>query len=158
MDALTENYQLKWHSYGAHLHGCVAGSLGGESFADIILLTMDGHQMPAHRFILSACSQYLHHALKTQTKMATSLPLLIILPPEINFKTLKILIQYMYSGEATVSKDILENVLRGGDLLKVKGLWRPKNETQPERRPSKELSKSEQVSSFINNKWDDKFF
>lgn len=34
----------------------------------------------------------------------------------------------MYSGETTVSKDILESVLRGGDILKIKGLWRPKED------------------------------
>lgn len=30
----------------------------------------------------------------------------------------------MYSGEATVSNDILNEVLRGGELLKIRGLWR----------------------------------
>ncbi|GJQ76739.1 hypothetical protein Trydic_g15582 [Trypoxylus dichotomus] len=34
----------------------------------------------------------------------------------------------MYTGETTVSKDILESVLRGGDLLKIQGLWRPREE------------------------------
>lgn len=30
----------------------------------------------------------------------------------------------MYSGEATVSNDILNEVLRGGEVLKIRGLWR----------------------------------
>lgn len=132
MDCLSENYQLKWHSFGAYLHSSVAASICGgndsSSFTDVVLLTIDGHQFLAHRFILSACSQYLNEILKSHSKMNTTLPLLIVLPPEISYKTLRILIQYMYSGEATVSKDILENVLRGGDLLKVKGLWRPREE------------------------------
>lgn len=130
MADLTENYQLKWHSYSTHIHSCVASSINNESFADVSLYTMDGHQMLAHRFVLSACSQYLHQVLKVQQKITTTLPLLIILPPEINYKTLKTLVQYMYSGETTVSKDILDNVLRGGDLLKVKGLWRPKQDKE----------------------------
>lgn len=32
----------------------------------------------------------------------------------------------MYSGEATVSNDILNEVLHGGELLKIRGLWRNK--------------------------------
>lgn len=150
--AMSENYQLKWHSFGTHLHSCVASFLtNGDNFADVILHTIDGHQLLAHRFILSACSQYLHQILKTQTKIPSTLPLLVILPPEINYKTLKILIQYMYSGEATVSKDILENVLRGGDLLKIKGLWRPREEETSEKKLIK-VQTPEQASSKTSHK------
>lgn len=128
MEQVAENYQLKWHSFSTYLHTCIATSLQNESFADVALVTTEGRQIMAHRFVLSACSQYLHQILKLQPKVTTALPLMIILPPEINYRTMKTLVQYMYSGEATVSKDILEPVLRGGDILKVKGLWRPKEE------------------------------
>lgn len=37
----------------------------------------------------------------------------------------------MYSGETTVAKDVLENVLKGGDILKIRGLWRPREEELP---------------------------
>lgn len=47
-----------------------------------------------------------------------------VLPTEIGYRTLKILIQYMYSGEATVANDQLEGVLKAGDILRVRGLWR----------------------------------
>lgn len=47
-----------------------------------------------------------------------------MLPTEIGYRTLKILIQYMYSGEATVTNDQLEGVLKAGDILRVRGLWR----------------------------------
>ncbi|XP_018322986.1 zinc finger and BTB domain-containing protein 17 [Agrilus planipennis] len=144
MAALTENYQLKWHSFGSHLHSSVALSLSNSSFTDVCLSTFDGHQILAHRFILSACSQYLHQVLKIQSKVSTTLPLFIILPPEINYKTMKVLIQYMYSGETTVSKDILENVLKGGDLLKVRGLWRP-----PEKEESEKTNKNEEKRSLV---------
>lgn len=50
--------------------------------------------------------------------------MLQVLPTEIGYRTLKILIQYMYSGEATVTNDQLEGVLKAGDILRVRGLWR----------------------------------
>lgn len=151
MDSLTENYQLKWHSFGSYLHSSVAAALTGEAFADVALFTTDGHQIMGHRFVLSACSQYLHQILKSHYKITTTLPILIILPPEINYKTLKILVQYMYSGEATVSKDVLENVLRGGDLLKVKGLWRPREEEYHDKKLVKVHQKFENNSSSKTN-------
>lgn len=141
---ICENYQLKWSSYTSYIHACIANSLVAEdSFADVALVTMDGHKIMAHRFVLAYSSQYLCKALKFQPKVTTALPIMVVLPqgkprgsalvsppaltrapPGITYKALKILVKYMYSGEATVSKDILNTVLKAGDILKVKGLYR----------------------------------
>lgn len=147
MEPATENYQLKWHSFTSHLHGCVANYYNSDSFSDVILFTMDGHQIHAHRFVLSTCSQYFHQVLKIHHKLATTLPLVIVLPPDITYKTMRILVQYMYTGETTVSKDILESVLRGGDLLKIQGLWRPREEGYYD----KKLVKVHQKTDTCNN-------
>lgn len=48
----------------------------------------------------------------------------IVLPPDLTYRSMQILIQYMYTGESTVSTDILSEVLRGGEILKIRGLWR----------------------------------
>lgn len=55
----------------------------------------------------------------------------------------------MYSGETTVSKDILESVLRGGDILKIRGLWRPK-EDDPNKKMVKLHQKQEPVKQAVN--------
>ncbi|KAF3429049.1 hypothetical protein E2986_01634 [Frieseomelitta varia] len=123
--AASENYQLKWHSYGAHLHSSVATLLHSESFADVLLATSCGRHVAAHRFVLAACSSYLSHIFQTCHFGAnTNAPIIVVLPTEIGYRTLKILIQYMYSGEATVTNDQLEGVLKAGDILRVRGLWR----------------------------------
>lgn len=145
MEVVTENYQLKWHSFTTHLHTSIANFFDNDSMADVVLFTMDGHQILAHRFVLSTCSQYFHKVLKFQYKLTTTLPIAIVLPPEINYKTLKVLTQYMYTGETTVSKDILESVLRGGDLLKIQGLWRPREETYQDKKLVKVHQKLEQA-------------
>lgn len=61
----TENFQLKWHSYGAHLHTSVATLLHSESFTDVILVTNCGTPIAAHRFVLAACSSYLSNIFQT---------------------------------------------------------------------------------------------
>ncbi|XP_031779216.1 zinc finger protein 37 homolog isoform X1 [Nasonia vitripennis] len=125
----SENFQLKWHSYGAHLHSSVATLLHSESFADVLLATSCGRHVAAHRFVLAACSSYLSHIFQTCHFGAnTNAPIIVVgyrvLPTEIGYRTLKILIQYMYSGETTVTNDQLEGVLKAGDILRVRGLWR----------------------------------
>ncbi|XP_063985093.1 zinc finger protein 37 homolog [Diachasmimorpha longicaudata] len=131
--AASENYQLKWHSYGAHLHSSVATLLHSESFADVLLATSCGRHVAAHRFVLAACSSYLSHIFQTCHFGAnTNAPIIVVLPTEIGYRTLKILIQYMYSGEATVTNDQLEGVLKAGDILRVRGLWRSNSASKKE--------------------------
>lgn len=48
--------------------------------------------------------------------------LYIVLPAEISRRAVATLIQYMYTGEATVANDILNEVLKGGEILKIRGL------------------------------------
>lgn len=116
---LADNYQLKWHSHGTYLNTSVASLQRSESFTDVTLATAEGHYIPAHRFILSACSTYFQQLLQISTN---NNQLIIVLPSEINYRTLVTLLQYMYSGEATVSNDLLNGVLKAGETLKVKGL------------------------------------
>lgn len=82
----------------------------------------------------------------------------IVLPPELSKRSIQTLVQYMYSGEATVSNDILNEVLRGGELLKIRGLWRnhPSGEPpnaiphyQPDAQAS--LPPPSQTSSILSN-------
>lgn len=116
---LADNYQLKWHSHGSYLHTSVASLQRSESFTDVTLATAEGHYIPAHKFILSACSTYFQQLLQVNL---SNQRLVIVLPSEINYRTLVTLLQYMYSGEATVSNDLLNGVLKAGETLKVKGL------------------------------------
>lgn len=79
----------------------------------------------------------------------------IILPPELSRRSAQILIQYMYSGEATVSNDILSEVLRGGEILKIRGLCRNNQnlDNPPSVAPSQQ-SQSEKSIEITTNKND----
>lgn len=94
---ICETYQLKWSSYNAYIHSCIATSLQNDSFADVALVTVDGHQIMAHRFVLTYSSLFLAQVLKFQPKVTTALPLMIIMPPEIDYKSLKVLVRYVPS-------------------------------------------------------------
>lgn len=60
----------------------------------------------------------------------------IVLPPELSSRAIQTLIQYMYSGEATVSIDILSEVLQGGEMLKIRGLWHNNRPDEPSACPT----------------------
>ncbi|XP_031640915.1 broad-complex core protein isoforms 1/2/3/4/5 isoform X2 [Contarinia nasturtii] len=125
---IAENYQLKWHSHLTNLNSSVATLFRNDKFADVLLFTsqMDGGcGIPAHKIILSSCSHFFAQVFDSNPSPPNSM-VYIVLPPEISRRSIQILIQYMYSGEATVSNDILNEVLHGGELLKIRGLCRNK--------------------------------
>lgn len=123
--ASAENYQLKWHSHGAHLHSTIATLHGTSAFTDVTLSTTDGRNVSAHRFVLSACSAYLNQVFQS----CLSNNLVIVMPADISYRTLCILLQYMYSGEATVTNSQLDRVLKAGEVLRVRGLCRSTENT-----------------------------
>lgn len=95
-----DSYQLKWHSHSNHLNGSVAALLRSERFTDVVLCTLDGCQIPAHKFILNSCSIYLSNLFENQRsafRLGNSM-IYVILPAEITTKALQILIEYMYRG------------------------------------------------------------
>ncbi|XP_017840557.1 hormone receptor 4 isoform X2 [Drosophila busckii] len=130
----AENYHLKWDSHLSYLNTSIATLYKNEKFADVMLYSsynssninsdMPTVGISAHKFILSSCSQFFATMFETAPITAPNGVLYIVLPPDLSHRAIQILVQYMYSGEATVSNDILNEVLRGGEILKIRGLCR----------------------------------
>lgn len=105
--------------------------------------------MTAHRFVLSACSSYFDKLLQQSYSTSHMVPLFIVLPPEVNHQTLSVLLQYMYSGEATVANSLLNNVLKAGEILKVRGLYQEADIANINLSDSKYVSSVKYVSSKV---------
>ncbi|XP_075163929.1 uncharacterized protein LOC142236589 [Haematobia irritans] len=130
----AENYHLKWDSHSTYLNSSVATLYKNEKYADVVLYSSNTlsttSSMPtvgisAHKFILSSCSQFFSSIFETSPiANGSNGQFHIILPPDLSHRAIQILVQYMYVGEATVSNDILSEVLKGGEMLKIRGLCR----------------------------------
>ncbi|XP_012157132.1 uncharacterized protein LOC101454506 isoform X2 [Ceratitis capitata] len=134
----AENYHLKWDSHLSYLNSSVATLYKNEKFADVVLYSSSSSAasgnspevgiptvgISAHKFILSSCSQFFATMFETAPIASPNAILYVVLPPELSHRAIQILVQYMYSGEATVANDILNEVLRGGEILKIRGLCR----------------------------------
>ncbi|XP_048484855.1 zinc finger and BTB domain-containing protein 42 isoform X1 [Plutella xylostella] len=147
----TDTYQLKWHSHSSHLNGSVAALLRSERFTDVVLCTIDGSQIPAHKFILSSCSVYLSSLFEGQRSVTRMGGMLyVVLPSEISTKALKILVEYMYKGETTVSNEVLDTVLKAGEVLKIRGLWRQTDEAGGDSTPAEKQPQQQQATTSLN--------
>uniref|UniRef100_A0A1A9WTG6 BTB domain-containing protein n=1 Tax=Glossina brevipalpis TaxID=37001 RepID=A0A1A9WTG6_9MUSC len=132
----AESYHLKWDSHHSYLNSSVATLYKNEKYADVVLYSSSNTAsssnnntsiptvgISAHKFILSSCSQFFSTIFET-SPITNNGVFYIVLPPDLSHRAIQILVQYMYVGEATVSNDILNEVLRGGEILKIRGLCR----------------------------------
>lgn len=81
-------------------------------------------QIPQSKKILFNNLQYFASIFEKIPQNSMTPTLYIVLPLDLSYQAMKILIHYMYRGESRVSNDILKEVLRAGDILKVRGLYR----------------------------------
>uniref|UniRef100_A0A182YPK3 Uncharacterized protein n=1 Tax=Anopheles stephensi TaxID=30069 RepID=A0A182YPK3_ANOST len=122
----AEKYQLKWHSHYQNMNVSLSNLYKNDRYADVMLLTCNGddnYTIPAHKLILGTSSLYFANIFD-KNPVPLNAVTYIVLPPDLTYRSMQILIQYMYTGESTVSTDILSEVLRGGEILKIRGLWR----------------------------------
>ncbi|XP_055529142.1 GDNF-inducible zinc finger protein 1 isoform X3 [Wyeomyia smithii] len=122
----TEKYQLKWHSHQQNLNSSISCLYKNDRYADVMLITCNNEEnfsIAAHKLVLGTSSSYFANIFEKNLTPPNAMTY-IVLPPELTRRALQTLIQYMYTGESTVSVDILNEVLRGGELLKIRGLWR----------------------------------
>ncbi|XP_058838406.1 myoneurin isoform X3 [Topomyia yanbarensis] len=122
----AEKYQLKWHSHQQNLNSSISCLYKNDRYADVMLITCNNEEsfsMAAHKLVLGTSSTYFANIFEKYIVPPNAMTY-IVLPPELTRRALQTLIQYMYTGESTVSVDILNEVLRGGEILKIRGLWR----------------------------------
>jgi len=97
-----------------------------ELFVDVTIATADRQVIHAHRVVLSAGSEYLEKILAVSP---SDHPVIVL--SNLKYRELKLLIDFMYSGEISVDQPLLAGLLEAANWLKIKGLFENKM-TRPE--------------------------
>lgn len=91
---------VRWDRHQSHLQTRLSNQLKQNRFCDITLACEDGQILKAHRSILCACSDYFDNILSiTYTGRDT-----VVILKDCEYEDVKLLIQYMYSGEISVKQ------------------------------------------------------
>ncbi|KAK7074887.1 hypothetical protein SK128_002804 [Halocaridina rubra] len=148
---------LSWKNHsGTFLH--VISSLREKGLYTDVTVACDGKFYPAHKIVLSACSQYFEEMLKN-----TPCKHPVIVLKDIGSQELDALLSYMYAGEVSVSQHQLTALIKAAESLHIKGLAVPDevcNESEkrghkmsPERRysPSPKRQRRERANSPIQD-------
>jgi len=115
---LSGDYFLNWSKHEANRSSTFNTFRETNQFSDVTLACDDHEQLEAHKVILSAASPFLHNILQRNQHAH---PFLYIRGS--SKKNLSALLDFMYSGEASVQSEELENFMKLANDFKVKGLF-----------------------------------
>lgn len=99
-----------------------------------VTLACDGELYPAHKFVLSTCSEYF-----SDIFTSTSGTSIVIVLKDVRRQDLEYLMDYMYLGQVDVAQSELPSLIKTAECLRIKGLAIPDDEPQKsQRRGAKE--------------------
>ena len=111
-----DKYCLSWGGHEKNLGKLFCDLRRDECFCDVTIACGDC-QFQAHKVVLSASSEFFNNILK---KHSHPYPLLYL--TGVKARDMKLLLDFMYSGEVTVEVDQLQSFIAAAEEFKVQGL------------------------------------
>jgi len=151
----TEKLSLQWNDFQQNISTAFGALKDDPDFSDVTLVCEDGQQLEAHRIILAASSPFFQNMLRKNKQ-----PNPLIYMKGVKSVDLVALIDFLYCGEVQVLRDNLENFMAMAEELKIKGLWKEKEEEYSKDQnivweQSGERSSKKKIKTKLDNKIED---
>ncbi|MCL4147383.1 UNVERIFIED_CONTAM: hypothetical protein GTU68_030684, partial [Idotea baltica] len=128
LGTMTEELlSLKWNNHQSHFVDILTFLREQEIFIDATL-ACGGKLYPAHKFVLSTCSDYFKQMF---TKNPNKHP--IVFMKDVTCRDLEALLDFMYNGEVNVPQSSLGSLIKTAEGLQIKGLAVPDDPPVPKR-------------------------
>merc|ERR1712112_338379 len=114
---MTEKFCLKWNDFYSNASKSFSTFRNEEYLHDVTLVSDDHNKVPAHKLVLSACSEYFKDIFQNNQH---SHPLLCL--DGISSSDLKNILDYIYNGQVEIYQDNLDRFLVVAQRLKLEGL------------------------------------
>jgi len=137
---MSHHYSLKWTNHPCNISTVFSRLRQEQLFTDVTLATSDRQTILAHRVVLSAGSLYLEKILGINP---SDHPTLVF--TNIKYRELKLIIDFMYTGEISVDQPLLPTLLEAAAHLQVKGLYEKRVDN------SSSLEDANSVNQLIND-------
>uniref|UniRef100_A0A182LVX3 BTB domain-containing protein n=1 Tax=Anopheles culicifacies TaxID=139723 RepID=A0A182LVX3_9DIPT len=121
---VPDKFHLKQSSYQPNLNNSLTNLCKNDRYADVMLLVCndnDSIAIPAHRLVLGTFSPYFANVFEKFTFVPSSPIIYVALPPTVTRAAMQCLLQYMYTGEAIVHSQTLDDVMMCGEFLRISG-------------------------------------
>lgn len=113
---MAENVVLKWETFDSNLTDLFKDLISSKLFSDVTLFSEDGIEFTAHKILLSSCSPVFGKMFEIDSNQT------IIYLRGIHSREFHQILQFMYTGEAVINKDNMEEFLNVAKSLQVKNL------------------------------------
>ena len=121
---MTEKFNLKWNDFKTNSAKSF-GLFRNESYLhDVTLVSDDSIHIPAHKLVLSACSEYFKSIFQ---KTKQSQPIICL--EGVSSHDIKNVLDYVYDGEIKIEQDNLDRFLAIAQRLRLEGLIGGEGET-----------------------------
>ena len=114
---MSEKFKLQWGDFQENILSSISELREDTSLQDVTLVGNDHVQVQAHKFVLSASSNFF----KTIFRNNTSKNLLLYLD-SLDSVEINLVMDYIYQGEVEVRHEHLDNFLALASKLKIQGL------------------------------------
>ena len=136
---MGEKFNLRWNDFQSNVSKSF-GLFRNESYLhDVTLVSEDFKHIPAHKLVLSACSEYFRNILKQTNKQSQTLLCL----DGVNADDLRNVLDYVYEGEVKISQEDIDRFLGIAQKLKLEGLINYGDNTEDETMTLEETSKED---------------
>ncbi|XP_046962194.1 protein bric-a-brac 2-like [Vanessa cardui] len=133
---LETQFSLSWEQHMFNIsHGLSKFRQNGE-FVDMTLAA-DGYFLKAHQMILSLVSPYIKDIIAS---LHCTHPVIFL--DNVSYKTLCSILDYVYKGEVQVTKEQLDDLIKAGKVLQIKGLQEMTSQTTSSNLPSNLIDSS----------------
>jgi len=113
----SEKFCLKWNDFEANISSSFRELRADKELFDVTLACEENH-IPAHKVILSACSNFFRNIFRRSGGYQNMLLYL----KGVTAKDMESVLSFMYHGEVSVAQDDLNTFLAVAEELQVKGL------------------------------------
>ena len=124
---MGEKFCLKWNDFYSNVSKSFSTFRNEEYLHDVTLVSDDHCKVPAHKFVLSACSEFFRDIFKNNPN---SHPLICL--DGISSEDVNNIMDYIYNGEVQIHQDHLDRFLIIAQRLKLEGLIAGKAEKDTE--------------------------
>ena len=114
---MSDKFCLKWNDFQSTVSRSFGVLRREEDFFDVTLVSEDETQIPAHKLVLSASSDFFKNILRRNTH---SHPLLYL--SGVDSQSLSLVLDYIYQGEVQIYQENLNSFLDIAQRLKIEGL------------------------------------
>jgi hypothetical protein len=123
---MEEHFCLRWNDFHESLLSMLQDLRDEQDLVDVTLVCEGGHQVAAHRLILSACSDFFRRLLRRNPA-----PNPIIVLWDMRAEDVGKILRFMYNGEVEVRQEHLNAFLSVAERLRVRGLCQSGDRATP---------------------------